>query len=119
MKCHSGVDAGSGYVYSLEVTAANVHDITVATKLIREDDEVVYGDAGYLGIEKREEVSSDKHLSSIDYRINRRVGSVQKVPLIKWVIWGFAPNNPFNQRFPNTLCPVCRRGKGKSWPPYI
>jgi len=86
MKCHSGVDAGSGYVHSLEVTAANVHDITVATKLIREDDEVVYGDAGYLGMEKREEISSDKHLSSIDYRINRRVGSVQKVPdgLINW-----------------------------------
>ena len=86
MKCHSGVDAGSGYVHSLEVTAANVHDITVATKVIREDDEVVYGDAGYLGIEKREEVSSDKHLSSIDYRINRRVGSVQKVPdgFINW-----------------------------------
>ena len=53
---------------------------------IREDDEVVYGDAGYLGMEKREEVSSDKHLSSIDYRINRRVGSVQKVPdgFINW-----------------------------------
>ena len=86
MKCHSGVDAGSGYVHSLEVTAANVHDITIATKLIREDDEVVYGDAGYLGMEKREEVSSDKHLSSIDYRINRRVGSVQKVPdgFINW-----------------------------------
>ena len=86
MKCHSGVDAGSGYVHSLEVTAANVHDITVGTKLIREDDEVVYGDAGYLGIEKREEVCSDKHLSGIDYRINRRVGSVQKVPegFINW-----------------------------------
>jgi Transposase and inactivated derivatives, IS5 family len=86
MKCHSGVDAGSGYVHSLEVTAANIHDITVATKLIRDDDEVVYGDAGYLGMDKREEVSSDKHLSSIDYRINRRVGSVQKVPdgFINW-----------------------------------
>jgi IS5 family transposase len=86
MKCHSGVDAGSGYVHSLEFTAANVHDITVAANLIRKDDEVVYGDAGYLGIEKREEVSGDKHLSDIDYRINRRAGSVQKVPdgFINW-----------------------------------
>jgi IS5 family transposase len=41
MKCHSGVDAGSGYVHSLEFTAANVHDITEASKLIREDDDVV------------------------------------------------------------------------------
>jgi IS5 family transposase len=46
MKCHVGVDAGSGYVHSLETTAANVHDITVASLLIREDDEVVYGDSG-------------------------------------------------------------------------
>lgn len=80
MKCHIGVDAGSGYVHSVETTAANVHDITIAPKLIREDDEVVYGDAGYLGLEKRDEVKDDAHLSSIDYRINRRVGSIQKVP---------------------------------------
>jgi IS5 family transposase len=80
MKCHIGVDAGSGYVHSLETTAANVHDLTVATSLIREDDEVVYGDAGYLGIEKRDEVTGNAHLASIDYRINRRVGSIQKVP---------------------------------------
>ena len=80
MKCHVGVDAGSGYVHSLETTAANIHDITIASSLIRKDDAVVYGDAGYLGIEKREEVAGDAHLSSIDYRINRRVGSVQKVP---------------------------------------
>ncbi len=86
MKCHAGVDAGSGYVHSLEFTAANVHDITEASKLIRDDDEVVYGDAGYLGIEKREEIVSDGHLSGIEYRINRRVGSVQKVPdgFINW-----------------------------------
>ena len=80
MKSHIGVDAGSGYVHSLETTAANVHDITVTSRLIREDDAVVYGDAGYLGIEKREEITSNEHLSSIEYRINRRVGSVQKVP---------------------------------------
>lgn len=80
MKSHIGVDAGSGYVHSLETTAANVSDIEMASKLIRADDAVVYGDAGYVGIEKREEITTDAHLSSIDYRINRRIGSVQKVP---------------------------------------
>jgi|SRR5215510_335205 len=78
MKCHVGVDAGSGYIHSLETTPANVHDIVVASKLIREDDGVVYGDAGYLGLGKREEVKESEHLSSIDYRINKRFGSVQK-----------------------------------------
>ena len=86
MKCHVGVDAGSGYVHSLETTSANAHDITMASCLIREDDEVVYGDAGYVGIEKRAEVTESAHLSSADYRINRRVGSVPKVPkhFINW-----------------------------------
>lgn len=79
MKCHIGVDAFSGLVHTIEVTSANVHDVSVAVKLIREDDEVVYGDSGYLGIDKREEVVSDEHLSSIDYRINRRPSSLQKV----------------------------------------
>jgi IS5 family transposase len=42
IKCHIGVNADSGYVHSLEMTAANVHDITVAHQLLREDDDVVY-----------------------------------------------------------------------------
>ncbi len=79
MKCHIGVDAGSGLVHTVEVTAANEHDITVASKLIREDDEVVYGDSGYLGIQKREEIQADPHLLSVDYRINRRPSSLPKV----------------------------------------
>ncbi len=37
MKCHTGVDAGSGFVHTVEATAANVHDITVAAKLLREE----------------------------------------------------------------------------------
>lgn len=86
MKCHTGVDAGSGYVHSVETTAANVHDIVKTASLIREDDEVVYGDSGYIGIEKRGEIVNDAHLSSIDFRINRRINSVQKVPesFINW-----------------------------------
>lgn len=79
MKCHVGVDAGTGYVHSVEVTSAHVHDVTVASKLIREDDEVVYGDSGYLGIQKRPEVANDEHLSSIDYRINLRPGRFPNV----------------------------------------
>ena len=79
MKCHIGVDAGSGLVHTITVTAANAHDITQAATLIREDDEVVYGDSGYLGIQKRPEITSDAHLSSIDYRINRRLGKLPHI----------------------------------------
>ncbi len=86
LKCHVGVDAGSGYVHSIATTAANVSDITMAWQLIREDDEVVYGDSGYLGIEHREEVKSSPSLSTKAYRINRRRQSVQRLPegFIDW-----------------------------------
>ena len=79
MKIYSGVDAGSGYVHTVTATAANVHDINEAHKLIREDDEVMYGDSGYIGIEERSEIKTDEHLSVIDYRINAKPSSI-KVP---------------------------------------
>ena len=37
MKCHVGVDAGSGVVHTITVTSANKHDITETANLIRED----------------------------------------------------------------------------------
>ena len=80
LKAHTGVDAYSGYVHSLEVTPANVHDVMVASQLLRPDDCVVYGDSGYVGIEKRKEIQNDKNFSKIDYRTNKRYGSVKKAP---------------------------------------
>lgn len=72
MKVHAGVDAGSGYVHTITGTAANVHDIVEAPKLIRDDDAVMYGDSGYIGVEKRPEVQSDEHLSQVEYRTCRK-----------------------------------------------
>lgn len=71
-RLHAGVDAGTGYVHSVEVTAANTSERDSIPKLIREDDEVVYGDAGYTGMPKRQGIQCDPHLSSIDYRTNAR-----------------------------------------------
>ena len=80
MKMHVGVDAGTGYVHTIEATPANEHDITVAAKLLREDDEVVYGDSAYLGIEKRPEIQGDAKKAAIDYRINQRPGKIANMP---------------------------------------
>lgn len=66
-------------MHSITATSANVHDIKEAHKLIRKDDKAVYGDFGYRGIEKREEIRSDEHLANIEYRINRRPKSLPKV----------------------------------------
>ena len=80
MKAHIGVDAGTGYVHSVAVTAANVSDIEKTPDLVREDDEVVYADAGYQGVEKREEIVKDPHLSEVEYRVAARKGKLKTMP---------------------------------------
>ena len=40
---------------------------------------MVYGDSGYIGIEKREEIRNDPNFSKIDFRITRRPKSLPKV----------------------------------------
>ncbi|MBB5841677.1 IS5 family transposase, partial [Kribbella italica] len=72
MKAHIGVDAGTGYVHSVSATSANVHDLDETAHLVRDDDEVVYTDAGYQGVEKRPEVTGDEHLSAVEFRVAAR-----------------------------------------------
>ena len=76
MKAHIGTDAGTGYVHSVTVTAANVHDLDEVADLVREDDEVVYADAGYQGAEKRPEIAGDERLSKIRWRVAARKGKL-------------------------------------------
>jgi len=102
MKVHSGVDAGSGYVHTITGTAASVHDSAEAVKLIRKDDRVVYGDSGYLGINKHEEFKADEHLSSIDYRINVRPSSVKTPDSYQGINWAKGMEN----RKSSTRCKV-------------
>jgi IS5 family transposase len=69
---------GCGNGHSVEVTGANAHDLDAAEKLIRKDDDFVNADAGYTGIEKRDEIQKDEHLAEIDYRINKKKGEDRK-----------------------------------------
>ena len=55
MKLHIGVDAKAGLVHSLVTTPANVHDVTQAHQLLRGEETEVWGDAGYIGVQKRPE----------------------------------------------------------------
>jgi len=55
MKAHIGVDAQSGLVHTVIGTAANVSDVTQAQVLLHGDETVAFGDAGYQGVEKRDE----------------------------------------------------------------
>jgi len=51
MKIHIGADVDSGAVHSVSVTAANRADIGELPNLLRENDQVVFGDAGYASDE--------------------------------------------------------------------
>ena len=55
MKAHIGVDMDSGLVHTLTTTAANVADICETHKLLHGKEKAMSGDAGYVGVEKREE----------------------------------------------------------------
>ncbi len=55
MKLHIGVDAKTGVVHSFSATSANVHDVTEAHRLLHGGEEQVWGDAGYIGVQKRQE----------------------------------------------------------------
>jgi IS5 family transposase len=79
MKAHIGSDAGTGYVHSVTATAASVHDLDEVAGLVRDDDEVVYTDAGYQGVDKRPEVTGDEHLSTVQWRVAARKGRLAKM----------------------------------------
>ena len=55
MKLHIGVDSETGLVHSFATTSANVHDVTQAHRLLHGGERQVWGDAGYVGVQKREE----------------------------------------------------------------
>ncbi|MBN8518017.1 MAG: IS5 family transposase [Candidatus Accumulibacter sp.] len=56
MKAHMGVDADSGRVHTVVGTAANVADITQTGEVLHGEEKIVFLDAGYPGVEKREEL---------------------------------------------------------------
>ena len=76
MKVHSGVDKDNGLIHSVETTAANIHDLTPAAELLHGDETVVYADAGYQGIEKREEMQG----KGIGFRVAMRPGKRRALP---------------------------------------
>lgn len=75
MKMHIGTDESLGLIHSVETTPANVHDITVADKLLHGEEERVWGDAGYTGIEKRDE-HEDR---DVEWLIAKRPGKIRSM----------------------------------------
>jgi len=60
MKAHIGADVDSGLVHSLRATAANVADVAETANLLHGEEAVVFADAGYTGVDKRDELKDRK-----------------------------------------------------------
>lgn len=70
MRAHISVDPLHGFVNGVICTPANEAEAKVAPRLLRSDDEVVYGDAGYLKMDRYVTDGIDR-----EYRINRQIGT--------------------------------------------
>ena len=75
MKLHIGVDAVTGLVHSLATTSANVHDVTETHRLLHGEESQVWGDAGYVGVQKREENLG----RAVDWQVAMRPGQRRKL----------------------------------------
>ena len=72
MKAHIGVDAESGLVHTVIGTAANVNDVTQAGALLHGQETDAWGDAGYQGVDKREELQGSKARWHVAMRPGKR-----------------------------------------------
>lgn len=69
----SAKSRGGGLVHTVIGTAANVHDIIQAQALLHRGETDVFGDAGYRGVEKREENLA----LSVTWHVAMRPGNVR------------------------------------------
>jgi len=75
LKAHIGVDAKSGLVHRVSGTAANVADIAQTHALLHGQEKEVYADAGYLGVEKREEIAT--RCAGVEWHVAAKRGKVK------------------------------------------
>ena len=78
MKAHIGVDADSGLVHSVIATAANVSDVTQAGALLHGEEETAFGDAGYRGVQKRQEAQGPRWHVAIQPGKRRQLDTTHK-----------------------------------------
>jgi len=72
LKAHIGTDADSGLVDTVQTTPANGSDISQAHKLVHGEEEAVYGDAGYIGVERREDTQHIEATRHIAMKVSQR-----------------------------------------------
>lgn len=80
MKMHIGVDDKLGLIHSIATTSANEHDVTVTDQLLHGKEKRVWGDAGYIGVDKRPEHTK----RSVKWHIAMRPGQRKELDPKSW-----------------------------------
>jgi IS5 family transposase len=73
MKAHLGVDAASGLVHSVVGTSANESDVSQAHALLHGHEDHAFGDAGYTGVDKRDEMQG----KSVKWQVAVKRGKIK------------------------------------------
>ncbi|NMM28293.1 MAG: IS5 family transposase [Glaciimonas sp.] len=81
LKAHIGVDKESGLVHTLVTTSANVSDISQTPVLLHGQEQEVWLDAGYVGVEKREDMQAALAANGqeLKWHIARRRKTIEKL----------------------------------------
>ena len=84
MKAHIGVDADSGLVHSVHATAANESDVAHTHELLHGQEQRVYADAGYTGVDKRAEITKaqveGEVRKDVQWHVATKRGEIQAMP---------------------------------------
>ena len=81
MKAHIGVDKDSGLVHTLTTTPANVSDISQTGALLHGQESDVWADAGYVGVEKREDMQQalNANEQTVQWHVAKRRSTIEKL----------------------------------------
>ncbi|MDP3785625.1 MAG: IS5 family transposase, partial [Undibacterium sp.] len=81
LKAHIGVDKESGLVHTLVTTSANVSDISQTPVLLHGQEQDVWLDAGYVGVEKREDMQAalTANGQEVQWHIAKRRKTIEKL----------------------------------------
>lgn len=84
MRCHIGVDAAAGLVHTVESTAAKLHKLNKAADRLHGYERFIYGDAGHIGIEKRDDCQDCQAEFRIVLRLEVGFLSIHRIERSNW-----------------------------------
>lgn len=82
IKAHNVVDKDSGLAHTLTTPAANVSAINQTAALLRGQERAVWVDAGYLGVQKREDMQEGlaDNNQTVQWHVAKRRKSLEDLP---------------------------------------